>query len=242
MASLGFIDLHSHLLPGIDDGCASYDQALNCIRQLHAAGFVGSVCTPHMRRDEYPDNTPANVAVAVEQLAQRVADAGLEYRLWPGGEVRIASTTVADFEAHGVPTLGSGRAVLIDHWGAFWPPDGDAVCEYLLARGFQVILAHPERMEFLLEDIEQLVQRLVGWGVLLQGNLNSVAGREGVRAAAFAERYLDRQQYWVLASDTHHPAGLPGRLAGLAAVMEQRGQQAAELLLAIRPAALLTSG
>jgi short-subunit dehydrogenase len=134
----GRIDLHGHLLPGIDDGCGTSEESLECIRRLLAHGFVGSVCTPHVTRENYPENTPENIARAVAALEERVAAAGLDYALWPGGEVRIARSTVAWLEEQGVPTLGSGRWVLVDHWGPTWPAAAEELFAAVHARGLSI--------------------------------------------------------------------------------------------------------
>ena len=105
----GFIDLHSHLLPGIDDGCVTLEQSLACVRRLMERGFTGTACTPHIWLEQFPANVPANISRWVEELSGHLGEQGLEYRLWPGGEVRIARDTVAWFEEHGVPTLVKDR-------------------------------------------------------------------------------------------------------------------------------------
>ncbi len=235
----GYLDLHCHLLPGLDDGCATVDESLDCIRQLIAAGFRGSVCTPHITRDAYPENKPERIAEAVAQLQTAVDGAGLNYALWPGGEVRIARSTVAWLESVGVPTLGSSRWVLIDHWGPFWPESGDELIDWLTGHGYQVVLAHPERMELMLGSLDDLLTRLERQGVVLQGNLNSLAGREGPRAASLADQLLGQQRYHLLASDTHHPLGLPSRMSVVAGTQAPLDQKASQWLLADRPRQLL---
>lgn len=211
----GRIDLHSHLLPGIDDGCQDLAESLACIRQLIAAGFVGSVCTPHVIRDSYPRNRPPAIARAVNELAQAVAEAGLDYRLWPGGEVRLGRSMRAWLEEIGIPTLGDSRWVLVDHWGAFWPPEADDHLAWLAEQGYRVLLAHPERMELTFGSLDEVLARLAAGGVVLQGNLNSFGGREGLRAQELARRLWSAGQYEVLATDTHNPLGLVRRLAAL---------------------------
>src|SRR5271165_6658164 len=103
---MGFIDLHSHVLPGIDDGCISVEESLACVRRLQAHGFVGTVCTPHILPDIYPHNTPAQIAPRVAALRERLRQEGLDYSLWAGGEVRIDAGTISWFTSMGVPTLG----------------------------------------------------------------------------------------------------------------------------------------
>lgn len=235
----GRIDLHSHLLPGIDDGCRSLDDSLECVRQLREQGYIGSVCTPHVFLTLFPDNTPENIARGVEMLRGELAAAGIDYHLWPGGELRIAPQTIEWLESVGVPTLGESRAVLFDFWGQDWPPYADFLCDWLLERGYQPILAHPERMGLPLPLLTPLLDDLQSRGVLLQGNLNSISGGEGPQARQIALELLKDGRYHLIASDMHRPNKLAGRFAGLQMLEEQIGSEQVREYLELRPRRLL---
>jgi protein-tyrosine phosphatase len=215
VVSTGLIDLHSHLLPGVDDGCRSLEESLACVRELIVHGFAGTVCTPHMDVAAFPKNTPTEVTKRVAALQLGLTEAGMEYRLWSGGELRISADTVAWLREHGVPTLGPGRAVLVDYWGREWPPYADAVLEYLLADGYEPILAHPERMDLPDGEWDAVLDRVQQQTVVLQGNLRCIAGREGPRVGARALRLLTHDRYHLVATDMHGPTDLADRLAGL---------------------------
>ena len=233
------IDLHSHLLPGIDDGCQSVRESLECVRQLAAAGFRGSVCTPHFDREIYPGNQPAEIATRVARLQAECDEAGLEYRLWPGAELRISASAIAWCEEVGVPTLGSSRVVLVDYWGRFWPDFAAEVFDYLLERDYEVLLAHPERLELMVGDVEAIVLGLQERGIKLQGNLASLGGGEGATAERLSRNWLAEGRYSVLGTDTHNPWGIERRLAGLAAVDAVVGEQARGRLLCAEPCRVL---
>ncbi|HUG93674.1 MAG TPA: CpsB/CapC family capsule biosynthesis tyrosine phosphatase [Planctomycetaceae bacterium] len=236
----GFLDLHSHLLPGIDDGCVTLEQSLACVRRLIDRGFVGSVCTPHIWLSGFPENTPVNISGWVARLQARLDGDGLDYRLWPGGEVRIARDTVSWFEQHGVPTLGASRAVLIDYWGRQWPEYGDGVIEHLFEAGYQPVLAHPERMDFDDAEWTTTIDRLIAAGVWLQGNLRCLAGVEGPQPRERMQRLLTAGRYQLVATDLHGPGDLDARLAGIEAVERSAGRAAVRRLLAERPAEILS--
>ncbi len=215
MTATGFIDVHNHLLPGIDDGCSQLDDSLVCIRQLLSHGFVGAVCTPHVCIDAFPDNVPLQIEQHVRRLQDATYAAGLDFPLWAGAEVRIAAKTVAWFEEFGVPTLGNGRAVLIDYWDDRWEPFCDHAVTYLLERDYLPILAHPERMALPDERLDDLLDRLQEWGVQLQGNLRCLAGGEGPLPQGRIRRWLREDRYHLLATDMHSSRCLPARLAGI---------------------------
>ncbi|MFO1020305.1 MAG: CpsB/CapC family capsule biosynthesis tyrosine phosphatase [Planctomycetales bacterium] len=211
----GKIDLHSHLVPGIDDGCATREDSLACVRQLMAQGFIGTVCTPHIIQDQFPDNTPARIAPLVAELQEYLIANGLNYRLWTGGEVRIAPGILNWFDSIGIPTLGSSRYVLLDWWERAWPDYGYGLFRDLLDANYQPILAHPERMGLPEQELFSLIADLREMGVLLQGNFNSISGGEGPQAAAWAKQWLEQGDYDLLATDMHRPESLPGRIKGI---------------------------
>ncbi len=229
----GPIDVHSHLIPGVDDGCDSVKDMLGCIEQLMQRGFTGSVCTPHVFPAMFPETTPANVRDWVAALQEDVDAAGLDYQLWPGGEVRIISGMIDWMAEHGVPTLGDSRYVLMDTWGDAWPDEGDELCEHLVTQGYTPILAHPERMPISDDVLADLLDRLNAMGVLLQGNFNSFSGAEGPSAATWAARLMREGRYFLLASDVHHPHDMETRFEGLAlAEIEAGPEQLADMIVA----------
>lgn len=238
----GLLDLHCHLLPGIDDGCRNLTESLECITRWHEAGFRGAVCTPHLCTTFFPENTTRAVAEWIVALQHAVDEASLSFTLWPGGELRLAERTIPWLEEHGVPTLGPGKAVLIDWWGNDWPTCCDDAIAWLLERGYQPVLAHPERMGLPEAELDRVLACLSGQGVLLQGNLNSLAGGEGPAAQQRAEHLLETERYYVLASDTHRPESVPGRHAGLKRLRSRFGDDWLQTLLADRPRTLLHWG
>jgi protein-tyrosine phosphatase len=233
------IDIHSHLLPGIDDGCRTLDESLACVRALIDHGFVGTVCTPHMAIRDFPGNTPASIGERVGVLRKQLVAAGLKYELWTGGELRVAEHTLAWLREFGVPTLGSSRYVLIDYWGSQWPAHADPLIEHLLQENYRPILAHPERMDLQDDEWETVLCRLEHCDVRLQGNLKCLAGREGPRVAKRATHLLRGNRYRAVATDMHGTPDLADRLAGLIAVTEQVGATKLRALLADEPRSIL---
>jgi protein-tyrosine phosphatase len=219
----GLVDIHSHLLHGIDDGCRTFDESLACVRTLMDYGFIGTVCTPHMAIRDFRENTPATIAEKVRVLQEQLRACGLEYQVWSGGELRIAEDTLVWLREFGVPALGPSRHVLIDYWGREWPAYADPIIDDLLQEGYRPILAHPERIDLEDQEWEAVLRRLQHRDVGLQGNLRCLAGREGPRVAERARRLLREDRYRVLATDVHGTPDLPDRLAGLSAVLEQVG-------------------
>ena len=139
----GRIDVHSHLLPGIDDGCSDLDESLATVRLLVEAGYSGSICTPHVWPERFAQNTPQHIAAWTRQLQAQVAQAGLDYSLWPGGELRLYEGAVAWMRDHGVPTLGASQCVLTDHWEDPWHDWINKTFQWLIDKGYQPITGPP---------------------------------------------------------------------------------------------------
>lgn len=235
VARSGRIDLHSHLLPGIDDGCATMADSVRCVERFREHGYSGTVCTPHFILSLYPHNTPAKIAQRMARLAERLHEAGIEYGLWPGAEVRIDPDTISWFEEVGIPTLGPSRTVLLDWWGRIWPDCAEKIFQYLLERGYQPVLAHPERMGFHDAELTSILDSLRKMGVRLQGNFNSLSGGEGPVAAEWARRMSRQDLYYLMASDMHHPNLLDGRFDGLRWLEAELGTEKVAQLLEERP-------
>lgn len=236
------VDIHSHLLPGIDDGCQTLAESIECIRQLKAAGFRGTICTPHVIPPTFPNNIPAIIRARVADLRHELARAGIDYELWDGGELRLEADTITWCIDYGVPTLGESRCVLVDTWDYLWPEYCTRTLEWLIRQGYQPILAHPERMELEDHDLEAVYQLLGELGVPLQGNTNSIAGGESARALRRARTLLERGQYSLLALDMHRPDKLPSRLKGIEAARKLVGAAAVDQMLGERPLALAQGG
>ena len=226
-----FFDLHSHLLPGIDDGCERIEETVACLRELQAAGFVGSVCTPHVCVTQFAENTPAFIEEQLQRWQSIVDREVPGYQLWTGGEVRISDHCISDLQRHDVPTIGPGRCVLIDFFGRHWPDCGWETIEYLQSEGFQPVLAHPERMEFDEAEWDAVIDRLESLGVWLQGNLRCLSGYEGRTALARGMNLLKAKRYRVIATDLHGTHALDERLRGLSAVEATIGEDGLMQLL-----------
>jgi len=216
--------MHSHVLPGIDDGCVSVNESLESIRVLKDYGYVGTVCTPHCWPMNYPHITPAHIRLWRDALQQEIDKAGLDYMLWTGGELRIYEGAVAWMQANGVPTLANSKYVLCDFWEPKWKPWIDDTLDWLMAQGYTPILAHPERSPTR-EHYDKYLDAITARGVLLQGNLRCFTGEEGYHADQAVRRYMDEGRYTLLALDMHRPDALQGRLDGIALASEAYGEQ-----------------
>jgi protein-tyrosine phosphatase len=224
LPATGRIDIHSHLLPGIDDGCQSFDESLACIRRLKEMGYIGTVCTPHIWPDAMPANMPANIAQWVDAFRKQLTDAGVEYHVWPGGELQLFEGAIDWMQAHGVPRLAGSRCVLLDYWGHAWPKWANDVFRYLLGHGYQPVLAHPERLPFA-NDLDRILKPLEAMGVWLQGNFRCMTGEEGFLPDRLVRELLNQRRYRWMALDMHGPDSLEGRFDGMSLLAAEYGDE-----------------
>ncbi|MEM7680560.1 MAG: CpsB/CapC family capsule biosynthesis tyrosine phosphatase [Planctomycetota bacterium] len=234
----GRIDCHSHLLPGIDDGCADLHESVASIQRLRRAGFTATICTPHHWVTRYPYVAPEHVRIWTQQLREELDDLCEGYTLYDGGELRLDPATLDWLKDHAPPTLAESKLVLCDFWVDRWRPFLDKGFEKLFADGYTPVLAHPERSHFP-RDYDAHLDRLSDMGVLLQGNLSSFTGVNGPEAERIAHRLLTTGRYDFLALDMHRPDSLEDRVDGIDLAAQLVGADAVEALIDHAPKRLI---
>ena len=231
------IDLHCHVLPGIDDGPETIEGSVAIARAALAAGTRTIVATPHVSW-RYP-NGPDVIARGVAEVNDRLVAAGLAIEIVAGAE--IAVTRVGDVAEEDLErlALGGGRWLLIEP--PFTPAATrfDAILVDLQRRGHRIVLAHPERCPAFHRDPEMLAG-LVRSGVLTSITAGSLVGRFGDRARHFALELVQRGMAHNVASDAHD---VTGRAPGMTQEIEQAGLgPLADWLTSAVPAAILAGG
>jgi protein-tyrosine phosphatase len=198
------IDLHSHVLPGIDDGAETIDGSLDILRAAQADGIARIAATPHVRYD-WP-TTPEQMErlVARVQEAARASDIAVE--VLPGGELDLEYADSLDDDSLRRFGLGGNPSLLLLEFPYLgWPVGLPDLVFRLRVRGFTTVLAHPERNTDVQERPERL-RELVDAGVWVQLTAAAVDGRLGRRNAAGAKALLDGELAHLIASDAHAPA------------------------------------
>ena len=232
----GRIDVHTHLLPGIDDGCKTIEQSIDCARVLVDNGYTHAFCTPHIwANDRGVSRT--SVPRWCRILQEEYDRARVPLKLLPGGELNIF-TGVTKLPPEEIVPLNLGRYQLVDMWASEIPPLFGEAVEWLKGMGLTMILAHPERMRAV-QDRPEVIDEIMAMGVLLQGNLQCFADPPEAFTRICAERFLSEGKYWLLGSDTHGPDGVGVRMKGLNRVFELVGEKGVDLLTKENPAKLI---
>lgn len=195
------IDLHSHVLPGIDDGAATIEESLEIARAAVADGITVLTATPHVRED-YP-TTAATMERLLGDVQAAVAAAGIPLRVVGGGELSLEMASALPFEeVRRFGLAGNPGYVLVETPYRGWPLEIEQRLFELRTNGIVPVLAHPERNGEVQAHPERL-ERLVAAGTLVQVTAASLDGRLGRRARACGLDLVGRGFAQLLASDAH---------------------------------------
>jgi protein-tyrosine phosphatase len=215
------IDLHSHILAGLDDGARTLEESHEMARLAVAEGVSVVAATPHVR-DDFP-TTAEVMEEAVAELNSDLAANEVELEVLPGGEVDLGwLTTMSEDERRRFSIAQNGRYILVEIPLIGWPLSLEAQIFALRSAGVTPILAHPERNSEVQAN-PSLVERLVRGGARVQVTAASLDGRLGRRASQACRRLLDLGLVHVLASDAHAPDVRWGGLAKAAAALRDEG-------------------
>jgi protein-tyrosine phosphatase len=234
----GRIDVHSHLLPGVDDGCESVEESIACARMLAEAGYTHSFCTPHVTPG-FALQTISAITQWTADLQMRLTEANVPLTLLPGGEITLMPDLRENLTPDRMMTYGGlGRWCLVDIWADELPDFFEPTIRWLIAKGVKVILAHPERMKAVQNDPE-LADYFDHLDLRLQGNLQCLSDPPGSPTRTVADKFLTGGRYFLLGSDLHRLKSLPPRLAGLRNAIELVGAAAVDRLTIENPRMLL---
>lgn len=225
----GFIDLHTHILPGVDDGAKDLGQSVELLKLAHEQGTVAVILTPHYR-GRYRDNTSQKLTGIFDELSKTAKKECPELELYLGCEVGY-ELDVSERLADGtVPTLNGTNYVLLEFQeGSFRSRIMDGVLE-VLNFGYVPIVAHAERYEAFRKH-PKLAGELVELGALLQLNADSVMGRCGFGIKHYCHKLLKSHLVHFIATDAHDTKmRKPELKACYQKVRKRYGQEYAELL------------
>ena len=231
------IDLHSHILPGLDDGSRTVDQARALARRAAADGVTAIAATPHVRRD-YPTR-PGEMEQGVARLREDFVEQGIGVEVLHGGELDLGMLATLDDDALRRFTLAqSGRYLLLEFPYTGWPAGLEETVYALGLRGFVAVIAHPERNRTVQAQPGRLAEA-VRLGALVQLTAASLDGRVGRSSRKAAARLLELGLAHVLASDAHTPEI---REAGLSAAREAVGDEAVARFLTVEAPSAIVAG
>ncbi len=237
------IDIHCHLLPGIDDGPSSVEMSLELARQAVANGVSHAVITPHIHHGRW-DNSLNGIKGALEKFRQVVRAESIPLTLGFAAEVRIGPELLTMLPAKQIPMMGfwnSHAVMLLEMPHSHFYVGTDKFVRWLLKHNVLPMIAHPERNKEVMNRLDKL-QPLIDLGCLIQITAGSVIGQFGTKAQRCAEELLQMGVVTVIASDAHHPVRRPVNLAeGRDAVAAIVGEKQAKTMVYDNPLKIVGS-
>ena len=195
------IDVHSHILPNIDDGSRSIDETFNLIKEAKEAGFEGIICTSHYMENYYETDRPER-EVWINAIHENLKNKNIEMNLYLGNEIYMSDNIIKLLEDGKATTMNDTSYVLFE-----LPLNAEPMNLYDMVYEMQQykivpILAHPERYSFVQTDPE-LIYDLIDKGVLMQANYGSIVGQYGKKAQMIVQKFLENNMIHMLGTDAH---------------------------------------
>lgn len=234
------IDLHCHILPGIDDGATDLATSLAMARMFVDDGVSTVACTPHILPGLY-HNTGPQIRAAVAALQLELERHAIPLRLITGADVHITPTFVSGLRDGTLLSLADSRYVLVEPPHHVAPTRLEDVFFALMVAGYVPILTHPERLSWVRNQYET-IQKLVQAGVWMQITGGSLTGAFGRHPLYWAEKMLSEGCVHILATDAHDCVRRPPALSKARDAAERRvGSVEAEHLVVTRPRGIVAN-
>lgn len=200
----GYVDIHSHILPGVDDGPRTLEESIELAREAAANGITDIVATPHLNAD-FISYDPVERHGARERLSQALAERSIGVTIHLGAEIRVAPNLLAILRGPDSPALAGGKYLLLEFSFADIPAFAEQVFFELQTAGYKPILAHPERNAQIQRDPRAVLAPMLEAGILMQINSTSLTGGLGSASRHTAIQMLERGWAHIMASDSHYP-------------------------------------
>lgn len=233
----GFIDLHCHYVPGIDDGASSAADGLEMLRGLHGLGFARVLATPHTRPGMF-DNTRETITAAFERFKGSVPTGSSLPELSLSSEHYFDEVVFQRLlSGQGLPYPG-GQAVLLEFYQIDFPPMIQHRLFDLRTRGLLPVIAHPERYQCLWRSPD-ILEKLVDSGSAALLDIASLVGKYGRKTQECAEELLERGLYHAACSDAHRPSDVAEVSRGMKRLRDLYGPEEVTFMFRDGPTQLL---
>lgn len=214
------IDIHSHILPFLDDGASDWSESLVMARQACEDGIRVIIATPHHYNGRYV-NKPSDVLESVELLNAKLQEEGLDVSILPGQEIRLHNELLEHWDIGELICLHDSRYMLLELPSSHIPKTAEELIYEMSVLGIQVVIAHPERNAEIVRHPERL-KRLVDLGALGQLTAQSVTGERGSKLQKISLDFCKKNLVHFVATDAHDSTHRPFQLSGSYRVIEQK--------------------
>jgi protein-tyrosine phosphatase len=211
------IDIHAHILPGVDDGAQNWEQSLEMAQMAIQDGIRIMVATPHLFKGKSFDLSQINdkdmILRCVAQLKQKLSEAQIPLEILPGCDFPLSFESLQLLVDRRALTINdANRYLLLELPDTSLPPALEEICFHLQSKGITPIITHPER-HMIIQEMPQKLKRLIDLGCLVQMTGNSLTGWFGRRVKKISRQLIKLGYIHLLATDTHSPKGRPPLLS-----------------------------
>ena len=234
------IDIHSHILPSVDDGSKNASETFDMIKEAEKNGVTDIIATSHYSKNEFELNTKDRKKI-VNLINEKLKEKKINVKIHVGAEILIYPNMIKDLKNKEIPTLADSNYVLFE-----LPFLGkviylDNMIDELIKNGYKPILAHPERYETVKEKPE-IIEKWLEKGVYLQGNVSSISGDYGEKTKKVFKKILKENKLTFLATDTHHRLTRYQELSNnLKLIKKEIGLEKLEELILYNPMQIINS-
>ena len=197
------IDVHSHLIYGVDDGCKTIEESVEILRELYKMGVTNTIITPHYINETIYVSSKLNNLKKLVKIKEQLIKENINVNVYLGNEVYIDRNISKGVKENKICTLNNTEYILIELPMSGIYPDYIDIFSQLIDEGFKVILAHPERYISFQKDFNKIYE-LQEIGVLFQCNLGSILGEYGKEAIKVIKRMLKEKLVYMIGTDIHH--------------------------------------
>lgn len=234
------IDIHSHLMPNVDDGAKSVEEAIELIKEAKVEGITDIILTPHYIIDSYEQNIET-LNHLKDKLQQMIKNENVDINLHIGMEVYITNNLVEIFKQNKILTLAGSKYILIELPMNTYVQYLDMVVFKLIENNIIPIIAHPERYKFVQENPKNL-KKLLDSGCLIQSNIGSILGIYGKKAKKTIKYLLKNDLINFLATDTHRRKTIyPLLKKGIKKIEKITGKEKAQELTSLNAQKILNN-
>lgn len=194
-------DMHSHLVPGIDDGSDSLESSIELIRAMQAMGYKKLITTPHIQGEFYK-NTPETILPGLERVKRELVKQNIDMELEAAAEYLVDDKFEEKYKSGPLLTFGN-KHLLIEFSYSNEHPNLKQFLFDLQIDGYKIILAHPERYAYWFRNFRKY-QEMKDRGILFQINIISLTGYYSGEVKKMAEKFIDEQMIDLAGSDMHN--------------------------------------
>ncbi|ERM83443.1 capsular polysaccharide biosynthesis protein [Rhodonellum psychrophilum GCM71 = DSM 17998] len=196
------VDMHSHLIPGIDDGSKTLEESITLIKRLKGYGYRKVITTPHIMSEFYK-NTPEIIQIGLSELKHTLSEEGVDIEIHAAAEYYMDEIFLEKVQGGQKLLTISNNYVLVETGFISKPQMLLEILFEMEMQGYKPVLAHPERYQYLVQD-KKLVSDLIDRDIYFQMNLLSLTGFYSKQIKTFAELLIDEKKVKLLGTDCHN--------------------------------------